>query len=119
MFNLLCFLECLNYNKVKHTLMANYLSAIKANFIILGLDVAIFQDMRIKSYQEAVQLAALMNVKLKKIIDIPLLLKIVEQCDFTYMGQVFKPLYLLAFYSFQFGPPFYGYIFTFEAVGSR
>ena len=45
MFNLLCFLECLNYNGVKHSLMANYLSAIKANFTILCLDVAMFQDM--------------------------------------------------------------------------
>ena len=59
-----------------------------------------FQDMQIKYYQKAVQLTAPMNVKFKKIIDIPLLLKIVEQCNFTYMGQVFKPLYLLAFYSF-------------------
>ena len=98
-FNLLCFLECLNYNRVKSSLMANYLSAIRANFNIFGLDVAIFQDMQMKYYQRAVQLSAPMNVKLKKIIDIPLLLKVVEQCNFTYMGQVFKPLYLLAFFS--------------------
>ena len=100
-FNLLCFLECLNYNRVKPSLMANYLSAIRANFNIFGLDVAIFQDMRIKYYQRAVQLSAPMNVKLKKIIDIPLLLKVVEQCNLMYMGQVFKPLYLLAFFSFH------------------
>ena len=99
-FNLLCFLECLNYNKVKASLMANYLSAIKANFIVLGLDVSIFQDVRIKYYQKAVQLSAPMNVKLKKVIDVPLLLQIIDQCNYTYMGQVFKPLYLLAFYSF-------------------
>ena len=42
-FKLLCFLECLNYNKVKPSLMANYLSAIKADFNIWGLDVAMFQ----------------------------------------------------------------------------
>ena len=100
MFNLLCFLECLNYNQVKPSLMANYLSAIKANFNNLGLDVAIFPDIRIKYYQKAVQLSTPMNVKLKKIIDVSLLLKIVQQCNYTYMGQIFKPLYLLAFYSF-------------------
>ena len=99
-FNLLCFLEFLNYNNVKTSLMSNYLSAIKAYFNVLGLDVAIFQDMRVKYYQKAVQLSTPMNVRLRKIIDIPLLSKIVEQCNFTYMGQVFKALYLLAFYSF-------------------
>ena len=99
-FNLLCFLECLNYNRVKPSLMANYLSAIKANFNIFGLDVAVFQDMRIKYYQKAVQLSSPMNIKLKKIIDVSLLLQIVQQCNYTYMGQIFKPVYLLAFYSF-------------------
>ena len=36
--NLLCFLECLHYNGVKHSQMANYLSAIKSKFLIFGLD---------------------------------------------------------------------------------
>ena len=73
-------------------------------------------------YQKAVQLTAPMNVKFKKIIDIPLLLKIVEQCNFTYMGQVFKSLYLLAFYSFLRMSnlvPHSMAAFSPEAVGSR
>ena len=40
-----------------------------------------------------------LNVKLKSIIDIPLLKRIVELCDFTYVAQIFKALYLLSFYS--------------------
>ena len=34
--------------------------------------------------QEDVQVTASMNVKLKKIIDIPTLPKIIKQCGFTY-----------------------------------
>ena len=98
-FNLLCFLECLYYNGVKHPQMANYLSAIKCKFVIFGLDVACFNDHRLKYYQRAVQLHAPLQVKLK-IIDVNLLKKIVAQCDLTYMGQIFKGLYLLSFFSF-------------------
>ena len=98
--NLLCFLECLQYNGVKYTQMANYLSAIKTKFLILGLGVACFDDSRLKYSQKAVQLQSPLNVKLKKVIDIPLLKSIVQLCDLTYMGQIFKAVYLLSFYSF-------------------
>ena len=100
MFNLLCFLECLNYNGVKHSQMANYLSAIKTQFLLCGLDVASFSDARLKFYQKAVQRQAPLSIKLNKLIDISLLNDIVEQCNYMYMGQVFKALYLLSFYSF-------------------
>ena len=81
--------------------MANYLSAIKTKFLIFGLDVACFSDYRLRYYQKAVQMHAPLNVKLKSIIDIYCLLKtIVNQCDLKYMGQIFKALYLLSFYSF-------------------
>ena len=79
--------------------MANYLSAIKITFLIHGLDDACFADATLKYYQRAVQLHA-PSVKLKKVIDIPLLRSIIEQCDYTYMGQIFKCVYLLSFYSF-------------------
>ena len=97
---LLCFLECLQFNGVKQPQMANYLSVIKTKFLIFGLDVASFSDDCLRYYQKAVQMHAPLNVKLKSIIDIPLLKRIAHQCDFTYMGQIFKALYLLSFYSF-------------------
>ena len=60
----------------------------------------VFADARLKCYQKSIQLHAPLSVKLKKIIDIPLLRSIVEQCDYTYMGQIFKCVYLFSFYSF-------------------
>ena len=74
--------------------MANYLSAIKTKFLIFGLDVACFSDHCLRYYQKAEQMNSPLNVKLKSIIDISLLKRIVYQCDFTYMGQIFKALYL-------------------------
>ena len=46
------------------------------------------------------QLHTLLSVKLNKIIHIALLKQIVEQCHLTYMGQSFKAVYLLSFFSF-------------------
>ena len=97
---LLCFLECLQFNGVRHSQMLNYLSAIKTKLIIFGLDVAGFADPRLKYYQKAVQMHTPMRASLKKVIDISLLKSIVNQCDYTFMGQIYKALYLLSFYSF-------------------
>ena len=80
--------------------MANYLSAVETKFTILGLDVACFADTYLKHYQRAVQLHSPLQVKLKKVIDVPILKQIVQQCNYTYMGKVPKALYLLSFYSF-------------------
>ena len=46
------------------------------------------------------QLHSPLQVKLKEVIDVPILKQIVQQCNYTYMGQVFKALYLVSFYSF-------------------
>ena len=62
--------------------------------------MACFNDHRLKYYQRAVQLHAPLQLKLNNIIDVDLLKKIVAQCDFTYMGQIFKAVYLLSFFSF-------------------
>ena len=80
-----------NYlSAIKTTFLANYLSAIKTTFLLHGLDVACFADARLKYYEKSIQIHAPLSVKLKKIIDIPLLKDIVDQCDYTYMGQISK-----------------------------
>ena len=80
--------------------MPNYLSAIKIQFLLCGLDVARFTDARLKFYQKVVRRQAPLKIYFYKIIDISILTQIVEQCDYMYMGQLFKALYLLRFYSF-------------------
>ena len=62
--------------------------------------IHIFQDPRIKYFQKAMILHKPFKVQLKKIIDINTLQLMVRTCDSTYMGQVFKAIYTLAFFSF-------------------
>ena len=80
--------------------MTNHLSAIKTKFTIFGLDVACFADCRLKYNQRAMQLDSPLQLKLKKVVDVPVLEQIVQQCNDTYMVQVFKALYWISFYLF-------------------
>ena len=80
--------------------MANHLSAIKSKLALLGLPILPFQDPRIKYFQKAMVLHISFKVALKRIIDSPILQPIVRHCDSTYMGQVFKAIYTLAYFSF-------------------
>ena len=80
--------------------MANHLSAIKAKMSIFGLSTSCFQDQRITYFQKSVTLHRPFKASLKKLINIDTLHLIVRACDFTYMGQIFKAIYTLAFFSF-------------------
>ena len=51
-------------------------------------------------WQKAMILHKPFKVQLKKVIDINTLQLIVRTCDSTYMGQVFKTIYTMAFFSF-------------------
>ena len=93
------FLEFLTENAVSHTI-ANYISVIKANLSLYGLSTTAFQDPRISYFQRSLTLNKPYAPVLKKIIDIPLLQAITAICDTMWMGQIFKALYLTAFFSF-------------------
>ena len=95
---LIAYLQFLYANKYSPTAMANHLSAIKTK--LLGFSTQPFEDPRIKYFQKAIILHRPFKASLKKIIDIDTLQLIVRACDTTYMGQVFKAVYTLAFFSF-------------------
>ena len=97
---LIAYLQFLYTNKYSATAMANHLSAVKTKLALLGLFTQPFEDPRIKYFQKAIILHRPFNVSLKKIIDIDTLQLIVRACDTTYMGQVIKAIYTLAFFSF-------------------
>ena len=97
---LLVFLEFLVDSEFAFSLNSNYRSGIKAMSVIHGLSDWPFSHVQVKYFVRSLQLSNPITVTLKKIIDIPLLRQIVKQCDTTYMGQVFKAVYLTAFFSF-------------------
>ena len=98
--NLMSFLEFLAYNDFTSSAIANHMSAVRTKFAMLGLNTSPFHDPRIKYFTESITLTSSLKVSLKSVIDIPLLSRIISQCDNTYMGQVFKAAYLLSFFSF-------------------
>ena len=97
---LLLYLEFLVYNGASPSQVANHLSALKAKFIIFSLDSPMFDDPRLSYFIRSLKLNAPLRVTLHNIIDIKLLTSIIRQCDKFYMGQIFKAMYLLAFFSF-------------------
>ena len=98
--SLIAYLQFLETNQISAASMANHLSAIKAKLALFGLLLQSFSDPRIKYFQKAMTLHRPFKVTLKKIIDLNTLQLIVRAFDFTYMGQVFKDVYTIAFFSF-------------------
>ena len=62
--------------------------------------VAAFSDTRLKYFSRTVTRNAPLKIRLKSIIDIPMLTQMVQVCDSMYMGCVFKAAILLSFFSF-------------------
>ena len=94
------FLEFLVENNLSHSVVCNYVSAVKANLALYGLPLHSFQDPRISYFQRSLSLHKIFSPVVKKIIDVPLLTSIISICDTMWMGQIFKALYLTAFFSF-------------------
>ena len=97
---ILTFLEFLTFNKISHSGLLNYLSAVKSTLSSLGSDTSAFNDPRIKLYNKAIMRHRPLNPSIKPIIDISLLKAITEQAERMYMGPIFKAAILLSFFSF-------------------
>ena len=97
---LLAFLECLHFNKVRPAQMLNYVSALKSFATRLGWQQHVFDHSRISLYIKAVQRTAPAKIKLNNIVDVSFLRQIILKCNATYLGQIFKSMYLLAFFGF-------------------
>ena len=97
---LLAFLEFLVVNQTSPSNIANYMSAVKTTLAMHGVSTIAFHDQRIMLFQKSLRMTRQFAVKIKKIIDIDMLKHIVGICDTMWMGQIFKALYLVAFFSF-------------------
>ena len=95
----LVFMEFLVFNNVSNLFINNYLSAIKAKFIIHDLDTACFHNPRIKYFARSLALSAPSKITLKAVIDIPLLKRIVSRCNTMYLGMIYKAAFLLSYFS--------------------
>ena len=96
----LAFLECLQFNGVLYSQMLNYVSAIRSMSIRYSLDLQPWNHPKISMYLKSVQKSSPTLLKMHNIIDIDMLKQLIKKCDCTFMGTVFKVLYLVAFFGF-------------------
>ena len=94
----LAFLEHLNENGVSPNMLSNYMSAIKAKFVIYGLPTKYLESKKNYYYVKSHRINRPLNISRCNIISIKDLYSLVSHCDELYMGQVFKALFLMAFF---------------------
>ena len=98
--HIISYLEYLAQNGLSANMLANHVSAGKANFTMHGLDYSIWEHPNVRYFIKSIKINRPIKVTKKNIIDLPTLLNIVTQCDSLYMGKIFKAVFLLAFFGF-------------------
>ena len=96
--HMLCFMEFLSENKVSVNMIANYLSAVKAKFIVYGLNCAVLQDQKINLYLESLNIHMLFNPIKCNIMSIQVLQHLAILCQKNFMGLVYKSVHLAAYF---------------------
>ena len=96
----LAFLEFLNFNSTSHAQIRNHISAIKQFSTKFSLPVKPLSHGKITMYLNSLQKSAKFTVKLHHIVHLSFLSQIVKFCDKTYIGGIFKVMYLHSFFGF-------------------
>ena len=77
--------------------IGNYISAIKANFVLYDLPFMVLNHPRDKYYLKSLKINSPMSVKLHNLIDITWLKAISQACSDITAGQVFRAIFLTGF----------------------
>ena len=98
---LLSFMEFCYQSGLSYANISNHLSAIRAMFIVHGLNTQPFRDHRLPLYIKSLKLNTVFTPKMLKIVSIDTLQHIVEMCTQMQFPLVFKALYLFRVFSFM------------------
>ena len=98
--NILCFLELLCKNSVSAYMISNYLAAIRASFILYGLNDAALYHQRINLFIRAIKINRPLRPVKRNIMDVPTLKQLSSQCSFIYMSSVYTAGFLVAFFKY-------------------
>ena len=96
----IAYLEFLVKNKVSVNMIANHVSALKAQFIMYGLPFHILQHPKIRYFQKSLKINRPPSSVTRNIISLPILSTLVHQCSTIPFGRVFKSIFLIAFFGF-------------------
>ena len=98
--NVISFLEYLVQQNASVHMLANYVAAIKVNFIMHNLTRTCFSDPKIKYFLKSVRINRPLRVPRRNIMSVKTLKHLVSLCDGFSMGFVYKAVFLLGFFGF-------------------
>ena len=96
----LFYLEYLVRNDVSVNMIANHVSVVRANFVILGLDFLIWDHPNIKYFQKSIKINRPLVATTTNLTDIQALTAMVKHCDSLYLSPIFKDVFLVGFFGF-------------------
>ena len=94
------FLECLVVNECSASMVANYMSAIKANFIVFDLNFYVCDHPKVKYFIKSIKINRPLSVVHHNIIDISMLKRITSVASTLPAGPVLKAIILTGFFAF-------------------
>ena len=97
---ILSFCECLVINNCSVSMIANYLSAIKASFVLYNMCYSLLDHPRIKYFQKSMRINRPLAVTSHNIIDLAMLEQISQSCAQLNFPEVFRAIFLTGFFGF-------------------
>ena len=97
---ILAFMEYLHQKGLSQANISNHMAAIRAMFIVYGLNTAPFKDERLPLFIKSLKINAPLSLRGQKIITIQMLQEIVATSQIMDNPLVFRTLYLFRFISF-------------------
>ena len=96
----LSFLECLVMNGCSTSMVENYVSVIKAHFVLHDLSFGVFDHPKLKYFLKALRVNRPLSVKSHNIISLDTLALISSACKDFSSGVVCRAVFLVAFFGF-------------------
>ena len=94
------FLECMVQNNCSCAVLENYMSAIKANFILYDLPFTVFDHPKIKYFIKSIKINRPLTLRPHNTIDLSNLRRISRACLDIPHGLVYKAVFLTRFFAF-------------------
>ena len=97
---ILSFCECLVANNCSVSMVSNYLSAIKANFVLYNMCFTLLDHPRIRYFQKSMRIHRPLTLTSHNIINLSMLEKISRACNDISFSEVFRAIFLTGFFGF-------------------
>ena len=98
---ILSFLECLVQSQCSCSMVENYVSAIKANFILYEFPFAVLSHPKVKYFIKFLKINRPLTLKTHNLIDLQILRRLSEACLHLPQGQVYRAIFLTGFFAFM------------------